>query len=236
MPIQPLACATALAKLDKVQNNVLRLMSGGLKSTPIEAMEVLQGVELLNLRRKKAILRHHEKVLRLEESYSARKQMGMEDLPTTLVKTSFLEQARRLASNYCLPTDRELLPQPGIGMQHIPMSRREVLLELMDETVTKATEPNLLRKAALDTVEAYGSELIRLYTDRSATDATRNAGYGAVIIGPETSKSPESPLLENINMHGPCGIFCSNYDTEATVISKALNMITNQMDEGTVPP
>ena len=92
MPIQPLASTTTLAKLDKVQNNALRLMSGGLKSTPIEAMEVLQGVEPLNIRRKKAILRHHEKVLRLEESYSVRKQMEMEDLPTTVVKTSFLEQ------------------------------------------------------------------------------------------------------------------------------------------------
>src|ERR1700753_2023579 len=56
MPIQPLAGATALAKLDKVQNNALRLMSGGLKSTPIVPMEVLQGVEPLNLRRKKASL------------------------------------------------------------------------------------------------------------------------------------------------------------------------------------
>src|ERR1700753_1732714 len=157
--------------------------------------------------------------------------MEMEDLPTTLVKTSFLEQVRRLASNYCLPTDKEILPQPGIGMQHIPMSRPKVRLHLLDET-----EPNLLRKAALDTVEAYGSEVIGVYTDGSAADATRNAGYGEAIIGPETSKSPESPPLENINMHGPCGIFCSNYDTEATVISKALNMITNQMDEGTVPP
>src|ERR1700753_297269 len=91
--------------------------------------------------------------------------MEMEDLHTTLVKTSFLEQARRLASNYCLPTDREILPQPGIEMQHIPMSRQEVRLHLLDETVTKATEPNLLRKAALDTVEAYGSEVIRVYTD-----------------------------------------------------------------------
>ncbi len=43
-------------KLDKVKNEEIRFISGGMRSTPIEACEIDIDVELLGMRRKAAAL------------------------------------------------------------------------------------------------------------------------------------------------------------------------------------
>jgi hypothetical protein len=54
-----------LAKLDRVQNQALRIATGAAKSTPAVAMEMQTNTPPLNARRNKAAICLHEKLLRL---------------------------------------------------------------------------------------------------------------------------------------------------------------------------
>ena len=47
------AASTTLEKLDKIQNTGLRMISGGMKSTPINEMESLSGLKRLEEQRAK---------------------------------------------------------------------------------------------------------------------------------------------------------------------------------------
>ena len=47
------AASTTLQKLDKIQNTGLRMISGGMKSTPINEMESLSGLKRLEEQRAK---------------------------------------------------------------------------------------------------------------------------------------------------------------------------------------
>ncbi|KAK3768288.1 hypothetical protein RRG08_031080 [Elysia crispata] len=51
-PILNLASKTSLGKLDRIQNAAMRLMTGGLRSTPITALEVATGCEPLETRQR----------------------------------------------------------------------------------------------------------------------------------------------------------------------------------------
>jgi hypothetical protein len=59
------ASDSKLKKLDVTQNQALRLITGGPRSTPIVAMELQTGVEPLSLRREIATVMLKERVSRL---------------------------------------------------------------------------------------------------------------------------------------------------------------------------
>ena len=50
--------------LDKIQNNALRLINGGMRSAPTSACEIHANVESISKRRKKAALELYEKTKR----------------------------------------------------------------------------------------------------------------------------------------------------------------------------
>ena len=56
MPIQAVASKSTRESLDKVQNQSLRLVCGGMRSTPSAACEIDANVEPLGLRRERAVL------------------------------------------------------------------------------------------------------------------------------------------------------------------------------------
>jgi len=55
-------CSTTTRNtLDKIQNNALRFINGGMRSTPTAACEILSNVEPLGIRRDKAVLELHQR-------------------------------------------------------------------------------------------------------------------------------------------------------------------------------
>ena len=60
-----IAASTTPQKLDKIQNTDLRIISGGMKSTPINEMESLAGLKSLEEQREEKIVLQAEKYKRL---------------------------------------------------------------------------------------------------------------------------------------------------------------------------
>jgi hypothetical protein len=79
---------------DIVQNQALRIITEGVKITPITAMAIYTGIETLNARRDSAVMVLHEKLCRLDPSW---------EMPhTARLKThkTFIERANEIKSAY----------------------------------------------------------------------------------------------------------------------------------------
>ena len=64
-----LSSRATLAKFDTVQNNALRTITGGPKSTPIAAMQLQTGVEPLESRRDRYTLKFWERAKRVDRNH-----------------------------------------------------------------------------------------------------------------------------------------------------------------------
>jgi hypothetical protein len=91
MEVFPAAIPNETKQLDIVQNQALRIITGGVKTTPIAAMEIYTGIEPLNARRDSAVMVLHEK---LDPSW--------ETPHTARLKThkTFIERANEIKSEY----------------------------------------------------------------------------------------------------------------------------------------
>ena len=70
--LQNISSKSNKESLDKVQNQALRFICGGMKSAPTSACEIDSNVEPLELRRKKAALDLYERSKRLERNHPNR--------------------------------------------------------------------------------------------------------------------------------------------------------------------
>ena len=98
---------------------------------------------------------------------------------------------------------------------------------LIDTQATKSSNPNMLKTAALETIDSYGQTKIQAYTDGSAFKATINAGAGILFKYPDGSK---------IETSKPCGRHCSNYSAEVKAINHAITTLHSQFTFNIKPP
>ena len=98
------AASTTLQKLDKIQNTGLRIISGGMKSTPINEMESLAGLKSLQEQREEKIVLQAEKYKRLQRHPMHKK---MSELNSYRIKrSSFKKTARAMCAK-----DSDIMPQ-----------------------------------------------------------------------------------------------------------------------------
>ena len=98
------AASTTLQKLDKIQNTGLRIISGGMKSTPINEMESLAGLKSLEEQREEKIVLQAEKYKRLQRHPMHKK---MSELNSYRIKrSSFKKTARAMCAKHS-----DIMPQ-----------------------------------------------------------------------------------------------------------------------------
>ena len=94
-----------------------------------------------------------------------------------------------------------------------------------NENLTKSSDPLTLKTAAEKTILNYPENWTHVYTDGSAEEATKNAGWGVWIQRP-------NGITEEL--YDACGADCSNYDAEVCALRKAIDHLQKQFDEN--PP
>ena len=142
-------------------------------------------------------------------------------------KTSFLKKSGQLAKDMMFPESRETTePIPKISPNtkwQLPKISKE-----LSQKADKSTPTNILKTIANETIDRIPPEAIRAYTDGSATNATRNGGYGSFISIPQ--------LQEPISIYGPCGRYCNNYDAEVIAIKKTMDKIDQELEVANIIP
>merc|ERR1711963_600128 len=95
--------------LDKVQNQALRLICGGMRSSPTSACEISADIEPLELRRKKAALELYERAKRMEPNHPCRTLVDKWKHLSRLQQKSVLHVVEKLKPQNYMPENRENL-------------------------------------------------------------------------------------------------------------------------------
>ena len=214
------AAPSNTARLDKVQNAGMRLITGGLKTTPINTMETTTGLLPLDTRRQEKVLIQHEKLQRLP-SHPAHKQL-QELTQNRLKRKSFNHLAKGLTRSH-----RDILPKTPEEREQLQDAeewniQQDGVLYVTDVPgiTRKGDQPDhLLKTLTLEMLHtAYSAQdWTRVYTDGSAQAATRNGGSGVFAKFPDGTTSSRSL---------PAGGLSSNYRAETTALREAADMIS----------
>ena len=226
-PLQATASKSNTDELDRLQNQGLRFVCGALRTTPSSACHIDANVEPLRLRRERSTALTIERYKRMEEDNPCRKMVENWKPSERIKKPSFLKVATQLAEGNHFPEERETTRTIPTLAPNRALNNPKTQTSLL-EKAGKSTSPPILKLLALETIDSYPDTNIKAFTDGSAVRATRNGGYGSVIILP----SKEQQTL----LSGPCGAYCSNYDAEIIAIQKTLDALQQQFERGSTTP
>jgi ribonuclease HI/uncharacterized protein YaaR (DUF327 family) len=209
------AAVSNTSKLDRVQNTAMRIITGGMKTTPIDKLETAAGLLPLNQRRDEKVLIQHEKLQRLP-SHPAHQHL-QQATKNRLKRSSFNHRAKQLARSYRdLPAERE------------PLQDAEDWSTQASDVTFCADVPGVTRKgeqtdAALRALtlamlhQRYCKSVwTRIYTDGSSEAAVRNGGSGVYCCYPDGSH-----LSKSI----PSGALSTNYRAELTALHEAARLV-----------
>ncbi|GFR91038.1 reverse transcriptase [Elysia marginata] len=195
-------------------------MTGGIKSTPINSMESVTGLESFEDRRKKKIVCQYTKFQHLANH-------PMCKLITTnprkrLKRTNFTASAQQIHKSLELPDLKPDTPlQSSIDWPPWNQQSQIEIVKDIDGVTSKKSmikrELHCLTRNMLD--KKYPSYYwIRAFTDGSASEAVRDGGGGVYIEWPDNSSSKISI---------PTGKYSTNYKAEAEALQEAAKVLVN---------
>ena len=217
LPLQAIASKRATSSLDTVQNQALRLVCGGMRTSPTAACEIDARVEPLDLRRDRAVTESFERYKRFEADHPNRVLVDSWEPIGRLQQQSPMDVATRLQDKLSLPVNR--LPNqkyPTISPWE-ELQPAMIKCSLLDPTIDKNSNPTVLRTCALETIDRYHQVPIHVYTDGSALNGVTSAGCGAFL------KFPNGPEIE---ISKAIGKSSDNYDAEIQGLISAIEEVS----------
>ena len=213
------AAQTHQQTLQRVQNQALRIITGAMRSTPIEKMEGTTGIlPLKNRWECKALIQY------TKAETSANHLMHTRTTQTSsgrLKRSSFIRDTRLLQRRLQeqLPREVEVI-QPDSGPPPWIDKLRDITIHTTVPHLTTKDEHSDVSKRALTLAmleERYPQEAwIRAYTDGSATNAVWRGGAGVYIQFPDGRRQARAI---------PTGLHCTNYRAEVEALVHAANTI-----------
>ena len=214
------AAKSNTSRLTKVQNTGMRLITGGLKTTPINALESTTGLLPLDTRREGKVLAQHEKLQRLP-MHPVHQQL-QEQTKNRLKRSSFNHLAKHLVRTHkdILPsTPEEREPLQDAEEWNSQQDKVQYVTEVPGVTKKSEQPDYMLKTLTLEMLhEKYNAAMwTHVYTDGSADAAIKNGGSGILIRRPD-GRTHSSSL--------PAGKRSSNYRAELTALREAARLIS----------
>ena len=215
---QPWLSDTNLSSLYRLQNYPLRLITGQLVSSPLEALRLETDVQSYPTCSKGLILKANEKALRSTDDHPKLIALDVNIPQRLLSHSSFRRKAEELST--LLLTDlhhrQNITRFPPPPWQQSP-SHDERISTSVPGITGGADDNNLKRQCSLSTIASYQADYV-IYTDESASGGTRNRGAAAVV----TRGSLLQPdVVTTIKTKGRT--FTSSYEEEAAAMKTALS-------------
>ena len=110
-PIQTAASKSSTESVDKLQNQALRLVCGGMRSTPTAALEIEANIEPLKLRRERAVMQSVERYKRFDKDHPNYVLVDTWTPNNRLKQMSPLDVAKQLENSNHLPCERKSEPK-----------------------------------------------------------------------------------------------------------------------------
>ena len=225
-PLQATASSSNQEKLNRKQSQAVHFVCGALRSTPTSACEIDANIEPLQIRRERNTALTLERFKRMDKSNPCRKMVDSWNPTERIKKTSFLKEATKLSEKENFPKERETSLIVPENPPHHHLEKPTLHAELLVKA-DKSTPQPILKLHTYETIASYPEDIIHAYTDGSAVRATLNGGYGSIIYTPKSKP---------IELSGPCGAHCSNYEAEIEAIIQTLNKILELFKNKSVQP
>ena len=223
LALQSICSPTLQQNLERVQNEAVKFISGGMKSTPIAACEIDSNIEPLNLRRESSVIEMVERYRRCDKDNPNKKIVDKWSPSENIKKKSILKVERKLQEKHHLPLNRDTILCPV--SQELPPNRiilkPNIKLDLIEKISKANTEQVDLYNLGTRTIMSYPDSFHQVYTDGSAFKGTTKAGCGARI---EYSDKTCDELSE------PCGLYCDNFEAEALALQHVLQKMTETFE------
>ena len=219
------AAQTHQDTLEKVQNQALRIITGAVRSTPIEKMQQITGIPPLKQRRNSKALIQFTKAKAMEDHpmHDRTKNLGS----GRLRRSNFISESKSMQRKIQgqIPTEIENIQPAGNPPNREEQPKNITICTTVPQLGTKdETSKEIQKSLTLEMIEEkYPQETwIHVYTDGSATNAVRNGGAGVFIQHQEEQKTIAQPT----------GVYCSNYKAEVEALTIAANTVTEPTDTG----
>ena len=210
-------------RVNRVQNQATRIITGAIKSTPIVKLEESTGLQSLKERKETKVLMQAAKFQRMPQHpmNSRLKQYSTNRLQS---RTSFVKNKSTLLQKH--PDLHKHAPKEIPNCLATPLWQgnhpryKTAVPNIKQKDLQSELERKAITSEYLDKVYPR-EEWIRTYTDGSAEDATRNGGAGVFIQYPQGSED---------SLAFPTGSNSTNYKSEAIALEKGANHLgTKQM-------
>jgi ribonuclease HI len=215
------ASKTNTERLSKVQNAGLRIITGAIKTTPIQEMENFANIRPLHDRRDEKVLVYREKLQRMTNHPMHAKLNN--PTKSRLKRTSFCHISKNLHNQH-----KDLLPNKHTEMEMLvdfeePTYHHEnvsITMEIPGVTKKYHQTPAQLKALALEMMDYRynSSEWTQAYTDGSADGAVKNGG-GGIFIRYNNGRTLKKAF--------PTGKLSSNFRAESMALLQALKIFTS---------
>jgi len=216
------AADTNLQKLDKIQNAGLRIITGGLRSTPITKMEATAGLQNLQERR-------DEKIIITTEKFRRLKQHPMHEKVKELTKNRLKRSSYNHLSKKLMRANEEITTnnpedwEQLVAYHSFTNTQPTCSIHLTIPGIENRTveTPTTLKTRTLEHLnDQYPrSQWIHVFTDGSSQDAITKGGAGIQILMPDAQKTELSIAT---------GKLSTNYRAELHAILEATKTLQEQ--------
>ncbi|KAI5754580.1 hypothetical protein M8J77_009716 [Diaphorina citri] len=207
-------------KIEKIQNEALRLVTGAVKSTPISAMYALTRNKPLIDTIEQQALSQYEKIIRLPNNTTWN---NYSDQPSKLkTQSGFIQEVKKIKKRSKIPEQKENLL---VAVNPTVSFEIDFSLHLEEDFRKQDIAPTVAKIMALETIhKRYPQEnWLHIYTDGSLLNPADGAGAGI--------------FCELFSFYKKLGRFTTNFDGEIAAIKIALQHTlyrTNQFENAVI--
>lgn len=218
------AAKSNFVKISRVQNQGMRIITGSMKTTPINELEKITGLQPMEDRRDSRVQQQAEKFRRMTDHPMYKRFNGLGS--GRLKRNNFVKTAKtKIRADPILSTSA---PKPIHSTYRFPAWRQQHLPELIENIPgieKKNTQCEIERMTAtINYIEKqYPSDTwTHAYTDGSAKNSTENGGGGILLKLKHGTKKTQSVAT---------GKYSSNFRAEAEALRTAADMLLSEKDK-----
>lgn len=221
---QPWLAKTIMEKLERCQNRALRLITGQLKTTPLEALRLEAGIPSYKTTSRRLTAKAYEKSLRLPLSNPRHQLMTSNVRQRLVIRSSFREVGREAAAE-AIEMDNMERQQINLSME--PPWRNDRIWQCWPDLIGKSNKGNSPEELKADSINTINERFANcdtiIYTDGSASGGMSEGGSAVVV----TEGPPTSPItIDTITKKGRA--LTSSFETELTAIRLAAQYVSEK--------
>jgi ribonuclease HI len=209
------ACAanSQIEKLERCQNEAARIITGATRNTRIDSLLVEANLSPLKIRIEQLMANAYEKSTRLLPS-NPRRDIVKDGEPIRLKRAQWREMAKSLAESTGLRSYRR---ESFEAFQFAPWDTGWCVLfnDRLLTHVIKAEDPEVCKKAAVETLSRLPDADVQFWTDGSAIGGVSHGGAGIL----------EMDVTESKMTKKPAGRLSSSYRAEMVAILEAMTSL-----------